>query len=144
VTSTIIIIDSSVAIKWYLPDETDDKALKIQDGFRSKSILIAVPILFFYEVGNILKTTSKSLRINNEDALVVFKSLLELDFISYSSKELFKTALEKSINLDISYYDASYIALAEYLQIPFYTSDQKLLQRTNSILIKNLKSFPIV
>lgn len=124
-----IIIDSSIAIKWYLPDETDDKALKIASGFRNKSILIAIPILFFYEMGNILKTTSKNLRINGKDATAAFKSLLRLDFIAYSSKELLKATLEKSIDLDLSFYDASYIALAEYLQIPFYTADLKLLKK---------------
>lgn len=140
--SPTIIIDSSVAIKWYLSDETDDQAFKIADSFSNKSTLIAVPIHFFYEVGNILKTASKKLRINSEDAASAFKGLLELDFIAYSSKELLKAALEKSIDLDLSFYDASYIALSDYLQIPFYTADLKLLLKVkDNKLVKNLKTF---
>ena len=136
-----IIVDSSVAIKWFLHDESNQKALEIEDAFRNKSILIAIPTLFFYEVGNILKTTTKSLRLNENQSTLAMKNFLEVDFIAYSSRELFIKALKKSIDWDISFYDASYVALADYLNIPLYTADQKLLQKAESNLVKDLKEF---
>lgn len=136
-----IIIDSSVAIKWYLPDEHNDKALAIKSDFTDGTVLIAIPALFFYEVNNILRTVSKSLRIAREDSIKAYQNLLELSFMVYSSKELFKAALEKALTEDISSYDASYIALAEYLQVPFYTADQKLIKNTQSKWVKNLEEY---
>lgn len=136
-----IIIDSSIAIKWYLPDERDDKALAIKSDFTDGNVLIAIPALFFYEVNNILRTVSKSLRIAKEDSIKAYQNLLELNFMVYSSKELFKAALEKALVEDISSYDASYIALAEYLQVPFYTADEKLIKKTQSKWIKNLREY---
>lgn len=136
-----IIIDSSVAIKWYLPDELDDKALKIKSAFAQRTILIAVPLLFFYEINNILRTTIKSLRITRGASIRAYQDLLELNFTSYSSKELFKIALEKALVLDITSYDASYVVLAEHLQIPFFTADEKLVKKASSSLVKILNDY---
>jgi len=136
-----IIIDSSVVIKWYLPDEKDSKALKIKSDFTNKIVLIAVPLLFFYEVSNIFRTTTKGLRIAKEDSVRAYHDLLELDFIIYSSKELFKSALDKALDLEVSSYDASYIVLAEYLQIPLYTADERLITKAQSKWVKNLEDY---
>ena len=138
-----IIIDSSVAVKWYLPDEQDDKALKIKSDFANKTILIVVPLLFFYEISNILKTTSKSLRIARQDSIKAYQDLLELSFIIYSSKELFKAGLEKALDLDITSYDASYLGLADYLQIPFYTADEKLVKKAQTEWVKSLGEYKL-
>lgn len=136
-----IIVDSSVVIKWYLPDERDDKALAIKSDFADGIVLIAIPALFFYEVNNILRTISKSLRLAKEESIKAYQNLLELSFMVYSSKELFKAALEKALAEDITSYDASYVVLAEYLQIPFYTADEKLIKNTQSKWVKSLKEY---
>lgn len=136
-----IIVDSSIAIKWYLPDEYDDKASKIKSDFADGSILIAIPLLFFYEVSNIFRTTSRSLRIAKGDAIRAYQDILLLNFMTYSSKELFKSALEKSLEREITAYDASYIVLAEYLEVPFYTADEKLVKKAKSSLVKNLSDY---
>ncbi|MBI2934861.1 MAG: hypothetical protein HYY29_04745 [Chloroflexi bacterium] len=42
----VIVIDASVALKWYLPDEEDgDKALDILDGLASDSFALHAPAL---------------------------------------------------------------------------------------------------
>lgn len=136
-----IIIDSSVAIKWYLPDEYDDQALKIKSDFTEGTIIIVVPMLFFYEISNILRTTTKSLRITIEDSVKAYQDLLELNFISYSSKKLFKMALEEALVLGLTAYDAGYVALAEYLQVPFYTADAKLVKKASGKLVRLLENY---
>lgn len=140
-SSRHIIVDSSVAIKWYLPDEYEDKALKIKSDFTSGNILIAIPLLFFYEISNILRTTSRSLRIAGEDAVRAYQDVLLLNFMAYSSKELFKSALEKSLEWQITAYDAAYVILAENLQIPLFTADEKLVKKAKSRLVKNLSDY---
>ena len=136
-----IIIDSSVAIKWYLPDEENDEALKIKSDFNKRIVLIDVPILFFYEVSNVLRTTTKQLRIENVNSTKAYYHLLDLNFNTYSSKDLFKKALEKAFTLDISSYDASYIVLAEHLQIPFYSADEKLVRKAGHELVLHLRDY---
>lgn len=140
---TNIILDSSVIAKWFFPaEENSEIALAIKDRFIAKDIMIHAPTLLFYEMNNLIRSAIKSLRVNEEIATLAYQGFLELDLIVYSSKALMKTTLEKAISLEISSYDAAYIALAEYLQIPVYTVDQKLLARTVGKLVKDLKDYP--
>lgn len=136
-----IIVDSSVIAKWYLPDEKDDYALKIQQDFASKTIFISVPSLLFYEVSNILKNAAKSLRISKEKTYKAYENLLQLDFTVYSSVTLLREALRLAIALDITSYDASYIVLAEYLKVPVFTADEKLIKKASSNLVKGLLDY---
>lgn len=139
-----IIIDSSVALKWFFPEEESGiEALKIKNDFTEKEIAISVPILFFYEVGNVLKSSVKTLRINSTKAKTVYEKFTYAEFIVYSSKELFKRAFEKANLFDITFYDASYVALAEDLKIPFYTADTKLLQKIKGEYICHLKEYSL-
>lgn len=141
--NTDIIIDSSVALKWFFPEEeSSSEAFSIKKDFTEKEITISVPILFFYEVGNVLKSSVKSLRIDSIKAKTVYEKFTYAEFITYSSKELFKHAFEKANSLDITFYDASYVVLAEYLKIPFYTADRKLLQETKGEYVCHLKEYP--
>ena len=141
--NTNIIIDSSVALKWFFPEEEyGSEALAIKKYFTERQTTISVPILFFYEVGNVLKSCVKSSRVDSSKAKRAYEKFTYADFITYSSKELLKDAFEKSNKLDITFYDASYVVLAEYLKIPFYTADEKLLQESKGEYLYHLKEYP--
>ena len=138
---TNIILDSSVVAKWFFPSEEDNNiALGIRDLFLSHEIVISVPLLIYYEINNLLRTAIKSLRINEDLAKKAYQGFLELELITYSSNKLMAMALEKAVLLDISSYDASYVALSEYLQIPLITADQKLIDKAKTRRIQNLKT----
>ena len=138
---TNIILDSSVIAKWFFPSEEDSRiALKLKSLFLSKEISISVPVLIYYEVNNLIRSAVKSLRINEKLAKEAYLGFLELDLITYSSKKLMELALEKAIALDVSSYDASYLALAEYLKIPLITADQKLIDKAKTDLVQDLKT----
>lgn len=139
-----IIIDSSVILKWLFQDETHiTPALRIQNDFESKKVSISIPYLFFHEVSNVLKNGIKKDRINIKIAEKFYKALLQLELRVHSSEELLDEAFSKAIALDISSYDASYIVLAEHLKIPFYTADEKLLQRARGKYLNHLKDYPL-
>ncbi|OGD87297.1 hypothetical protein A2164_04040 [Candidatus Curtissbacteria bacterium RBG_13_35_7] len=137
-----IVVDSSVIAKWFFPDEQEsDLALQIKEDYIKGDLLISAPLLIYYEINNLLKTSVKSMRINRKKAFAAYNGFLNLDFIVYSQKNLLEQALEMAIKLDISSYDASYIVLAEYLQSPFFTADQKLYIRAKSKYVKKLQEY---
>lgn len=139
---TNIVIDSSVVGKWFFPTEEDSKkALDIKNDFFRQQITICIPVLIYYEINNLLKTAIKSFRVDRKKASRAYQGLLNLNFTIYSSKELFNLTLDKAVSLDISSYDASYIALSELLNIPFYTADKKLILKAKSKLVKDLKGY---
>lgn len=139
-----IILDSSVIAKWFFPTEQQSNiAIEIKEDFVEKRVIIYVPVLIYYEISNILKTAVKSYRVKEADAKLVFKNFLSLDLIVYNTKQILELSLEKAIKADISSYDAQYIVLAEILNYPLYTSDQKLLLKTKNSLIRDLSEYSI-
>ena len=141
--NSALILDSSVIAKWFFPEENNSIALAIKDKFLSNSVSIVIPLLLFYEINNILKTSAQSFRIDAKEALEVYKAFLKLNFIVYSSEILMVKTLENALKFNISSYDASYVALAEYLQIYFLTADQKLLNKVSSKFIADLNDFTV-
>lgn len=139
--SRVIIIDASVAAKWLLDDEESVYANKIKNEFLDNKVSIQVPIVIYSEVNNLLKSAILSQRINFLKALKVYQSFLDLDFTTFYSKELFVSTLNIALNLGISSYDASYVALVEYLKIPLFTADEKLVKKANSSLVKSLEDY---
>lgn len=137
-----IVIDASVVAKWLLPDEQDNAAAdRIKEDLAERTLLIAVPVFIFYEVNNLLKSAALSSRVDPQKAAAAYEGFLNLELSVYSSKEILKNTLEQAFKLDVSSYDASYIALAEYLQIPFYTADEKLIKKSRSKWVKNLEEY---
>lgn len=139
--TSAIILDSSVAAKWFFSEENSDTAAKIKDDFESGIISIAVPTVFYYEINNLLKTATKRLRINAKNAQNVYEAFLKLSFVAYTSEDLMRKTLGKAIEFDISSYDASYIALADHLQKPFFTADKKLLNKIKNKYLFDLKTY---
>lgn len=136
-----LVLDSSVIAKWFFVENDSDNALKIKEKFTDNKISISVPLLLYYEMNNILKTAVKKYHIDEDYAITVYKAFLQLNFVTYSSEFLLQKTLEIAIKYDISSYDATYIALSEYLQIQFLTADQKLLNKIKSRLIIDLKDY---
>lgn len=136
-----LILDSSVIAKWFFVENDSDNALIIKENFTKNKISISVPLLLYYEINNLLKTAVKKYRIDEQDAIEVYKAFLQLNFVTYSSEFLLQKTLEIAIKYDISSYDATYIALSEYLQIQFLTADQKLLNKVKSKLVVDLKNY---
>lgn len=136
-----IIIDASIIAKWLLPDEYDFRADIIKKAFTDREIAIAVPTLIFYEINNLLKSAALSKRISVKDSADFYEYFLNLNLTIHWSRELLKNALQKALNINISSYDASYVVLAESLQIPFFTADEKLVKKANSPLVKPLEDY---
>jgi predicted nucleic acid-binding protein len=138
-----IIIDASVIIKWLLPDEEDPVAMNIKNDFAAKEMTISIPYLTYYEVGNVLKIAVKRDRITKDIAEKLYQAFVNLDFVVYATRDLSMLTISKTLEYDISFYDASYIALAEYLNIPFLTADSKLANNVDNKLVIDLKKYNV-
>jgi predicted nucleic acid-binding protein len=139
--TTTLILDSSIIVKWFFSENASDKALLIKDQFVKGNISIVIPLIFYYEINNVLKTATKKLQIEQHDAIALYDALFDLNFITYSTESLFKQSLELALKYDISSYDASYVALAEYLQVDFVTADKKLINKVSRKYIFDLEEF---
>jgi predicted nucleic acid-binding protein len=123
------VLDTSIALKWFLEDETDRAySLAILSAV-TDDYLPAVPWLWYYEIANTILMQVRRKRIAFEQAAVylniIDEMLLEIDPPD-TSAVLRLPYLAGTHNLTV--YDASFLELAMRLQVPLATTDQALIR----------------
>ncbi len=118
------IVDASVALKWFLPDEPDAAtALAIvADG----SALIA-PDILIAEVCNGAWRSARLGRIGQDQVKEIAIILPRFFDLLVSAAALAPRAVALAAELDHPVYDCLYVALAEARQAKLITADARLL-----------------
>jgi len=121
-----IVIDTSVAMKWFFPESGFKKALEIKGRHIKGEISIYTRDLFLYEFTSAFKNYS-SQKIEEKDFSLAVAALmsLKIKFLPLKFQET-KELFLLSRKLDISIYDGSFLLLAKKLKAPLYTADKKL------------------
>jgi predicted nucleic acid-binding protein len=121
------VVDASVVLKWYLPDEVGvSQALSLLADFIEGGLSLHAPDLIDYEFLNAMWVAGKMGRIRAEDRDAAVKNFLNIEITKTNIKELFESILAIATEYDRSCYDAAYLALAEVLESPLVTSDKRL------------------
>lgn len=118
-----IVVDTSVVVKWYLPEQHHNEARALRDEYLDRQFDLVAPALMPFEAINALKYSGHYDGDRLEEAA---KSLPEygIDLVSFNQTG---PVAEIANDLNITIYDASYIALAQNLDTKAYTADGKLL-----------------
>jgi len=138
--TSIVVVDSSVIVKWL--NQTNEQNVAQADILlghaQNKSLGLAAPELAKFEVGNAL--TYKHL---STPELVEAISLLysfPLTFVSWNITLAALTA-ELAATYQITYYDASFICLAEHLHAPLITDNPKHQKKVKGVTVTALKDY---
>lgn len=128
-----IVVDTSVLIKWIKTKNEDlvNEARRLLTDIERRPLEAHVPALLLYEVGNILllKTDLDAAGLN--DAL---SSLEALPFtVAPPATPLLKRAARLGKELSLTFYDASFLALAVEIDCPFITADRPLFEHARSL-----------
>ncbi len=135
-----VVLDSSVIAKWYFEEGAEEGILsiKLRNQHIQNQITIFAPTFLLLELGNIFlnkKIASQQFFDENVPQL--------LDF-GIKFTEIQKTLLQKSFTLaqkyKITFYDATYVALAQTLDCQFITADKKLADITKNLKFVKLLS----
>lgn len=129
-----VVFDTSVALKWFFPENGQKAAISLKDKHLEGEINLCTRDLFLYELTSSLKNYS-STKIKGEDFLEVIKAVESMGLIIFplEFKELGQIfSLARELNLSI--YDCSFLVLAKDLNAPFYTADKKLYFGAQKIL----------
>lgn len=126
------VLDASLALQWFLEDETDRQySLEILASLSEKRAL--VPVLWFYEVGNGLLMAFRRKRISLEQIHGFLARLkdLPIEAAQQTPSEIFDLpALAHAHGL--TNYDEAYLALAIGSALPLATTDSKLRKAAES------------
>ena len=129
-----LVLDASVITKWFFEEEDTDQALKLLEKHKLETIQINVPVLLFFEFGN---TVVKKFREDIDTRKEFNRNLTDLFFIQLSFAEttpdLLKLVYSVASRYEITFYDATYVALAKSLKCDFVTADKKLVEATKAL-----------
>lgn len=139
--STKLVVDSSVIVKWLNQDKENhlNKADLILANVQQNSAVLFAPELAKYEVGNVLLLGKK---LSPEQANIARIELfrLPITFVP-ESIELALETFNLAFELKITYYDASFLCLAEKLGAALVTDNVKYQGKSTKVKVISLKDY---
>jgi predicted nucleic acid-binding protein len=136
-----IVVDTSVIVKWLNQDDEDymDQADKVLKDAELDKIVIIAPELARYEVGNVLISGKK---LDLEQAKIILAQFYKLP-ISFVEDTTLLAEETYGIALDakVTYYDASFMALASLYDATLVTDNLKHQGRLKRIKVTAIKDY---
>ena len=124
-----IVVDASVAAKWFLPAKGEpltDEAFHLFRRYALGEIRFVVPDLFWAELANVLWKAIRRGRCSNAAAETALASLGECKLPTISSLTLLDAAFRIATAFDRTVYDSLYVALAVHSKAQLITADERL------------------
>lgn len=125
------VVDASVVLTWLLKEPIPAPAQRILDEHITGMHPLVAPELLQYEVANVL---ARGAGLTPRAALLGHERFqaLEIGTLALGDAE-YRRALELALQLTLTVYDASYLALARTLGVPLATADRELARRVSRL-----------
>lgn len=129
------VLDSSVALTWLLPDESNESVDTLIDQLASD--VAYVPSIWPLEVSNALLVAERRGRISAADAAALASALqaLPIEIDAGSGAPDLAECIALARKLGLTTYDAAYIELARRRGLPLATLDQKLRAASGQVAV---------
>lgn len=125
------VVDASVILKWVLGDEKEPdqiKAMQLLNAWAAGDAAISAPTLWQYEVGNFLG------REVPEEAKEKMGLLLDLKIRNVElSDNMYQLCFAWMREYRVSFYDASYLAVAYDIQATLVTADERFVRKLGKV-----------
>ena len=124
-----IVVDASVAAKWFLPAKGEmltEEAFGLFRRYAIGEIRFVVPDLFWAELANVLWKAVRRGRCSKAAAETGLASLVERKLSTVPSPTLLEAAFRIAIAFDRTVYDSLYVALAVHSKTQLITADERL------------------
>jgi predicted nucleic acid-binding protein len=126
-----VVLDASVAAKWFLPragEPLAEEAVALLRRHADGDIELTVPDLFWAELGNILWKAVRVGRIPEKTAIQALMDVLHYGLPTVGGRELAEDALAIALSTGRTVYDATYVALAVQRDSILITADERLVE----------------
>ncbi len=124
---TLFVIDSSVAVKWFVVEPHTPEALAIYRDYLSGRHTLLAPDFINAEIGNIAWKKYTRQQLSADDAQAVIDEFRELSFRLTSTADLLQEAYKLAVQYRRTVYDMLYVALSIRERCSFVTADEKLV-----------------
>jgi predicted nucleic acid-binding protein len=134
-----IVVDASVAYKWYIEEEWSGEARGIVMDYGRGWVDIAAPALISFEVLNALRYAPGTGLIQ---LLKATESMEKLHLDLYMLRgELSERTMENALKYGLTAYDSAYLSLGELLEAPAYTADEKILRKVDDKTLTHISNY---
>lgn len=121
------ILDTSVVVKWFVPEEDSEKALSLRRAQEEHELQLFAPEVLLMELANALRYSSE---FSAREIVQALETLFELNILLIPfSLDALNSAVSLSLEHDLAVYDAYFLALAQALEMPLITANRKMLSR---------------
>ncbi len=119
------VVDASVAAKWFNLEELSDKAGEIKEAYVRGKIQLFAPTHLIYEVGNSIWRNTQ-LTDNDVGNAIISLLRLGLELLAPNEERAGRT-MEIARSRRTTFYDATYLQVAEELNMVLLTADETQL-----------------
>lgn len=135
----VLVLDASVAVKWFNPEPLRENALMLRRGFVDGEFEIEAPTLLRYELANALRYNP---RFGIDDVRSSIEALDDLQLVFHEFQgDLAAEAIETAYRTGITVYDAAYVALASLRDGTLYTADREVVGKAATDRVLHLSEF---
>jgi predicted nucleic acid-binding protein len=137
-------LDSSVALKWVLPEADSAKAIRLRDEYQNGVHQLLAPDVFTPEIANALASAERQGRIKTGEAARFLVDILRAAPTLHPTPPLLLRAIALAIATRRAVYDCAYLALAEAEGCELLTADYQFARglRTSYPFIVSLVALP--
>lgn len=116
------VIDTSVAVKWFIREKDSEKALEVLHQLN----YFYAPEIFLVEIDSALSKKVRRRDISIKNAFRKRKTFRNLPFKIIAYKDIAEFAFRLATEFSITLYDAAYLATAIDYEAKLYTADLRL------------------
>lgn len=116
------VLDTSVAVGWYLDEAFSDSARTWQEKLLQGKITLLVPLLHYWEFANVLRTLVQRRELSEPLAREIYELHLEAPLERAEPDE--RKVLDVAFEYGATAYDAVYITLSLSRNVPLITAEK--------------------
>lgn len=122
------VLDASIILKPFLAEDGYTEVVDLFQRSSKKEISLFVPSIMMYEVGNILARKFSGIELDKAISKLMSLNIMSLDVQYVGVNEILKLT---RLHPGITFYDASYYALACEIDAKLITADKKFTEAIN-------------
>ena len=119
------VIDSSVVVKWFLPEPSRPEAVRLLRSYREQKLQLIAPTLLMTEVSNVFCRIFRRGELSASEASVAYRLLKINSPFLIPDIEALDEAVRLAMTTGQAVYDCVYLALALRRGCDMITADRK-------------------
>lgn len=133
-----LVVDTSVAVKFYLPEDGHEEAVRLLDAADASTAELLAPGTIFPEGYNAITQQQRRGLLDPEDARQAWENLLRAPIYTYAIEDLIERTGQIARETAAIVYDALFLALAEGAETVIVTADARLIKTLKNTAYSSL------